>query len=294
MKYWIFKIIGIIGILFTPFIYLGYEQQHLAGSDSWLMPIRWLEGCLILLIVFTLITIAGFSRSIARLKALIDFHFDFDDDQDLDGYPKLYVFKIVRRVLFWVIIGAIVLMLVLSNWFSVFGTVVVYFAIAGAGLVVLLALINIIICLCKKIEPLYGDIGTIFLIVAIFLYFALQTWGVNYMFVMIINAPLLAVGLLYIFFSRDDELSAYEVFDWFCADEYNDYYNMLCEREKEQEAKNELSNHKQAKQKKIETTKTKIAEKKETKQVKKTEKKNAKSTKKTGVKNNTKNKKDSK
>ena len=114
------------------------------------------------------------------------------------------------------------------------------------------------------------------------------------MFVMLINAPLLAVGLLYIFFSKDDMLSAYEVFDWFCADEYNDYYNMLCAREKEQEAKNELSNHKQAKQKKIETTKTKIAEKKETKQVKKTEKKNAKATKKAGVKNNTKNKKDSK
>ena len=272
MKYWIFKIIGIIGILFTPFIYLGYEQQHLANIDSLYMPYRWLEGCLILLVVFVLLTIAGFSRSIARIKALIDFHFDFDDDQDLDGYPKLHVFKIVRRVLFWVMIGSILLMLILTNWFSVFETLVVYFSIVSAGLVVLLAIINIIICLCKKIEPLYGDIGIIFLVVAIFLYFALQTWGVNYMFVMLINAPLLAVGLLYMLFSKDDMLSAYEVFDWFCADEYNKYYKMLCDREKEQESKKELSNNKKAKQNKIETKQTKRAEKKETKQAIKTKK----------------------
>ena len=284
MKYWIFKIIGILGILFTPFIYLGYEQQHLANSNSRFMSIYWFEGCLILLVVFVLMVIAGFSRSIARIKALIDFHFDFDDDQDLDGYPKLNVFRIVRRVLFWVCVGVIIFMLIMTNWFSVYEKIVAYFAMISAILIVLLALINIVICLCKKIEPLYGDIGIIFLLIAVFLYFALQIWGINYMFIMLINAPLVAVGLLYIFFSKDDKLSAYEVFDWFCADEYNKYYKMLCDKEKDQESKDELSKNKQAKQKKIENKSIVRAEKKQAKNNKKQTKDKSKSAKKRSVK----------
>ena len=281
MKYWILKIVGILGLFFTPFIYIGYADQHLESMNSRYMNAQWgfvYEG---LLIFFLLITIAGFARPIAKLKALIDFHFDFDDDQDLDGYPKLHTFAIIKRIIFWTVSFGALALVIMSNWFPVLNDYIVGSLIFVASLNILLSLINIIICICKQINPIYADIAVIFGIIGLVLYFVLPELGVLYILTMIIVSPIFAVALLYIAFAVDDLISFDEVFDWICADEYNVYYKKLCEKEKEQEAKKELSAHKQAKQKKIENKPIVRAEKKQAKQTKREEKQNKKTENKT-------------
>ena len=279
MKYWIFKIVGILGLFLTPFIYIGYADKYLMGENVYFIE-EWVLVYQSLLILFLIITLAGFARPIARLKALIDFHFDFDDDQELEDYSKLHTFAIIKRIVFWTASVGGVAIAIMANWFPVMNDYIIGYLIVAASLIVLLALINIIICICKQINPIYADIGVIFAIVGFVLYLLLPEWGVSYLFTMIICSPIFAIALLYFAFAADDLISFDEVFDWVCADEYNEYYKKLCEREKEQEAKEELSAHKQAKQKKIETKQTKRAEKKETKQAIKTEKKTNKTNKK--------------
>lgn len=272
MKYWIFKIIGILGLVFTPFIYLGYYDQYLAGINSRYMDVEWLYTYEALLIVFLIITIAGFARPIARLKALIDFHTDFDDDQELEDYPKLRIFAVVKRCVLWVAIIGFVVLAILANWVPALSKGSIYYLIASLTLSAILALVNIIICICKQINPIYADIGVLFAIIGVALFFHLDMWGVTHIVILVVTSPIFAIALLYLAFAADDLISADEVFDWVCADEYNEYYKKLCEKEKEQEAQKELSAHKQAKQNKIQVKQTKRAEKKETKQTQKTKK----------------------
>ncbi len=272
MKYWIFKIVGILGLFLTPFIYIGYADKYLMGENVYFIE-EWVLVYQSLLILFLIITLAGFARPIARLKALIDFHFDFEDDQELEDYPKLHTFAIIKRIVFWTASFGGIALGIMTTWFPALNNYIVGYLICAASLIILLALINIIICICKQINPIYSDIAVIFAIVGFALYLLLPMWGASYLFTMIICSPIFAIALLYLAFAADDLISFDEVFDWICADEYNEYYKKLCEREKEQEAKKELSENKQAKQNKIQVKQTKRAEKKETKQAIKTEKK---------------------
>ena len=109
MKYLILKIIGIAGLVITALCSDYFINEFLSDEYSSRTSICFIEVYGLLLIVFLLITIAGFSRTIARIKALIDFYTDFDDDPDLDGYPKLRIYKIFRLVMLGVIIAFLIM-----------------------------------------------------------------------------------------------------------------------------------------------------------------------------------------
>ena len=277
LKYLIFKIVGILGLIVTPVVCIGYYDEHLNELNSRYMDVEWLYGYEGLLILFLLITIAGFARPIARLKALIDFHTDFDDDQELDGYPKLYKFAIVKKVMLGVSVGGSVLLAILAGKFSAIDNILIYLIVGLFSINILLALINIIICLCMRINPIYFDIGVIFAIVGVGLFFFMEDKGISFLIVSMATAPIFAIALLYLAFAAEEHISADEVFDWFLDDEYNDYYKKLCDREKAQKADDELSEHKKAKQEKITEKQTAKAEKK---QCKKKENQNESSSKK--------------
>lgn len=96
MKYWIFKIVGILGLVVTPII-LDSFYNVVVEMESLYARRTWYELCTVLLVVFLVITLAGFARSIAKIKAWIDFHTDFDDDQELDGYPGVKIYAFVKK-----------------------------------------------------------------------------------------------------------------------------------------------------------------------------------------------------
>ena len=232
MKYLILKIIGIGGLIIMALTGNYFIEQFL--TDTSRSSYVYIELYGILLVLFLIITIAGFSRIIARIKAFIDFHTDFDDDEDLDGYPKLRIYKIFRLVIFFVTLAFVVVSLILTNYVSFFKENIYYIVASSICFVFLLSFLNIIMCLITKVVPLKFDWAIIYSMIAIILYFMLPYWGCKEMVTKFILAPIVALALLYFAMANDDLISADILFDNLFRDEYDDYYKKLCEKEKQQ------------------------------------------------------------
>lgn len=283
MKYWIFKIVGILGLVVTPII-LDSFYNVVVEMESLYARRTWYELCTILLVVFLVITLAGFARSIAKIKAWIDFHTDFDDDQELDNYPGVKIYAFVKKIAGIVLLVAIIAVSAMNNHVEFvtnnYGTIIIVLV----ATLLLLFVANIVICLIMRIVPLHYDMAVVlgalgFIIEISFIYL-----GIARIYSMLASVPFYAFAALYFSTVFDEFITIDEVFDWLCDDMYDEYYKKLCDKEKAKNAEKELSANKQAKQKKIENKPIVRAERKEAKQVKKTEKKTAKQTKKTNKK----------
>jgi hypothetical protein len=232
MKYWILKIIGIAGLVITAFCSDYFINEFLSDEYTSRSSFLFIELYGLLLILFLVITIAGFSRTIARIKAIIDFYTDFDDDPDLDGYPKLRIYKIFRLVMLFVIAAFVIVSLILTNSVSFFKENIYYIVASSICFVFALSFLNIIMCLIARVVPLNFDIAIIFSLIAVVLYFMLPYWGCNDKISKLILAPIIALALLHFAFSNDDYFLADFIYDDLIRDEYDSYYKKLCDKEK--------------------------------------------------------------
>lgn len=235
MKYWILKIVGILGLVATPII-MNSLYPFVKETGSIVARETWFQGCEIFLILFLVVTMAGFSRSIAKIKAFIDFHTDFDDDQDLDGYPKLKIYSFVKKILAIVSVVAIIVISLLRKKVAFIDNNLKYIVFSIVAVVFVLFLVNIIICFAKKIVPLHFDTSIVFAIFAFVLEALLIHFGCNEIVAALISVPFFALAALYFACSIDELISIDELFDWLCYEEYEKHYSMLCEKEKSQEA----------------------------------------------------------
>lgn len=255
MKYWILKIIGILGLIATPIV-LNATYNDVIDMNSIVARKTWHEGCIILLVVFLVITMAGFARSIAKIKAWIDFHTDFDDDQELDGYPKVKIFSFVKKIVAIVLVVAMIVFLVMNEKVAFvtnnYGTIKFIFL----AVLFVLFLASIVLCLIMRIVPLYYDVAIVCAIMGIAIDTMFTHFGIAYIYAAIVSVPLYAVSAICVSTVFNEFITIDEVFDWICDDTYDEYYKELCEREKAKEVKQELSKNKQAKQKKIENKHT--------------------------------------
>lgn len=263
MKYWILKIIGILGLIATPII-LNATYDDVAALNSIVASRTWNEGCIILLVLFLVVTMAGFARSLAKIKAWIDFHTDFDDDQELDGYPKVKVFSFVKKIVAIVIVVAMIVFVVLNNKVEFVTNNYSKIMFVFVAVLFVLFLASIIVCLTMKIVPLYYDVAVVcaiigFAIDSIFIYV-----GIERVYAMIASVPLYAISAICVSTVFNEFITIDEFFDWICDDKYDEYYKELCEKEKQV-----LSKNKQAKQQKIENKPVVREKKKQAKQVKK-------------------------
>lgn len=283
MKYWILKIIGILGLIATPIV-LNATYNDVIDMNSIVARKTWHEGCIILLVVFLVITMAGFARSIAKMKAWIDFHTDFDDDQELDGYPKVKIFSFVKKIVAIVLVVAMIVFLVMNEKVAFvtnnYGTIKFIFL----AVLFVLFLASIVLCLIMRIVPLYYDVAIVCAIMGIAIDTMFIHFGIAYIYAAIVSVPLYAVSAICVSTVFNEFITIDEVFDWICDDTYDEYYKELCEREKAKEVKQELSKNKQAKQKKIENKHTIREQKKQSKNNKKQTKDKSKSAKKRSVK----------
>lgn len=239
MKYLIFKIIGILGLVATPII-MNSLYPLVKESGSIVARETWFEGCEILLIVFLIITMAGFSRFIAKMKAYIDFYTDFDDDQHLECYPKLKIYSFIKKIVAIISIVAIIVISILKEKVAFITNNYNYIILAIVSLVLVLFLINIIICFAIKVVPLHFDISIVLTIVGFALESMLIYFGCSQVVSMLITAPIFAFATLYFACACDDYISIDELFDWLCYDYYKNYYSMLCEKENSQNSKEKI------------------------------------------------------
>ena len=261
MKYWIFKIIGILGLIGTPFFCNFYFDRYV---DPYVIEglLDWLIMYGLLLVVFLLLTIAGFSRPIARLKAWFDFHTDFDDDSDFDWHPKLGVYTLVKRITEASLIFVFAVVLILTGFVPFFAKNIEIIYFSMAGVIFVMTLISIISCLVAKILTLKFDWGLMYAIIAISLALLLPKWGCSVVVTTMIVAFIAAISLLYFALASEEYISAEEIFDWLFHDEYYDYYAKLCEREKEQDAEAKVEKRFHARNTRINNKKLKKEEKK--------------------------------
>ncbi|MBQ8425486.1 MAG: hypothetical protein IJX17_05650 [Clostridia bacterium] len=236
MKYLIFKIIGILGLVATPFISKAYEEV-VKPSYSVFKEAYWFDLYSFLLVIFFIITLAGFSRSIAKIKAFIDFHTDFDDDPDLDGYPKLRVFSIIKKIILITSVVGVVISAILTGFIPFFKDNIYYIVTSALCLVFAITLINIIACLIMKIIPLKLDWAVFYAVIAFVLYYMLPYWGCEDNLKSIILSPIIALSLLNFLFVTEEYISADELFDWLYRDEYESFYKKLCDKENKQKEK---------------------------------------------------------
>lgn len=275
MKYLVLKIIGILGLVVTPIIMNG-SYGYVEDFGSILARKSWFEAYELLLIVFLVITMAGFARSIAKMKATFDFYTDFDDDQHLDFYPKIKVYSFVKKIMTILAVVAIIVLSILREDIAAIDKNYNCIMLVITGVVFALYLASIITCLVAKVAPLYYDRAVVLIIIGIAIEEVMMYFGCKWIIAMMIPSPIYAFAILYLASALDDFISIEEVFDWICDDEYNKHYKKLCDREKEKEEKKELSEHRQNKKAKIETKQTVRAEKKKVKQEQKEEKKSSK------------------
>lgn len=237
MKYLILKIIGIAGLAVTAFCSDYFIKQFLSDEYSSRSSFVFIELYGLLLVIFLLITIAGFARTIAKVKAFIDFHTDFDDDEDLDGYPKLRIYKIFRLIMFFITLAFVIVSSILMEQVSFFKENIYYIVASSICLVFALSFLNIIMCLIARVVPLKFDWAIIYSMIAIVLYFMLPYWGCKESISKLILAPIVALALLYFAFANEEYISADLLFDSLFRDEYNSYYKKLCDKEKQQKDK---------------------------------------------------------
>ena len=219
---------------------------------------------------------AGFARSIAKIKAWIDFHTDFDDDQELDGYPKVKIFAFVKKIAGIVLLVAIIAVSAMRDHVAFVANNYTLIIIILVATLLLLFLANIVICLIMKIVPLHYDMAVVLGTIGVVIEIAFIYFGIARIYAMIITVPLYAFAALYFSTVFDEFITIDELFDWICDDTYDEYYKELCEKEKAQKEKQELSINKQAKQKKIENKVIVREEKRQLKQTKKLQKKSLK------------------
>ena len=239
MKYLIFKIIGILGLIGTP-ILMNFLYPAVKETGSIVARETWFEGFEILLIVFLIVTMAGFARSIAKIKAYIDFHTDFDDDQHFDFYPKLKIYSFVKKIVAIVSVVAIIVLSSLKEKVEFVGNNYHYLMFSIVALVFALFLINIIICLILKVVPLYFDRSIVYVIVGFVIEYALMHFGCSEIIASVVAVPFFALSALLFACACDDFISMDELFDWLCYEDYVKHYSMLCEKEKLQEAKEKM------------------------------------------------------
>ena len=261
MKYWILKIIGILGLIASPIV-LNATYDDVVTFDSIVARRTWHEGCIILLVLFLVITMAGFARSIAKIKAWIDFHTDFDDDQELDGYPKVKIFSFVKKIVAIVIVVAMIALSVMKNKvdFVTDNYSRIMFILVAVLFVLFVA--SIIVCLIMRIVPLYYDVAVVCAIIGIAIDSIFLYYGIARIYSAIASVPLYAVSALCVSTIFDEFITIDDIFDWICDDTYDEYYKKLCDKEK---ATKELSKNKQAKQKKIENKRVVKEQKKHSK-----------------------------
>ena len=173
----------------------------------------------------------------------------------------------MNKTMWLVLVVAIIVVFIMSGSVDFvannYGTIM--FALVGVLFALFLA--SIIVCLIMRIVPLYYDIAVVLTMIGLAINFAFDYYGIAHIYAMMASVPLYAIAALCISTVFDEFISIDELFDWICDDKYDEYYKELCEREKAKNAKQELSVHKQAKQKKIENKPAVRQEKKQKKEL---------------------------
>ena len=236
-KYLIFKILGFALLFATPLIYSSYYDAYLAEESFYYMNIQWLYTCEFLMVAALLLIAAGFARSIAKVLAFIDFHTDFDDDQELEDYPRIQRYSIIKRIVMLASLAIALVLSVVSGYVPAVADVIADIWVVVAVIILAMAIVNIIVCLCAQVTPLYFDISTLFFVISVWLFFAMISWGVLPVVISIVTSLPCAIAVLYAAIASEEFISAEEIFDKLFYEDYKAYYAKLCEKEKAAEAK---------------------------------------------------------
>lgn len=239
LKYLILKIVGILGIVAATIIWDYFVSFYERDSYYRYVVVSLMQ---IALLVFSLITIAGFSRIIARAKAIIDFHTDFDYDPDLDGYPRLKKYLYVKNIVLCVLAALLVVVSLISRKIEALADIQKYFFMASLAVAFITTLIGVISFFVVKVETKKFEMGLFYLFLLAILSTVLAHFECSYLVMMIFTTPLFSVALICFALSSDDGIFFEDIIDNLLDEEYTSYYAELCRREKEQEKKEKKTN----------------------------------------------------
>lgn len=288
-------IIGFIGCMFLyKYVYDILDNIQIRFTDTLFFNMADVMDIYItLLSFFALLSILGFTQVVAKIKAAFDFFFpyiddNFDDDPDMDDYPKLRIGYYIRNTI-TVLISSVYPICRIINIFNPFLTSALdtKIIISLCSAVALIFLVFVIIRLCMKIKRSPFDYAVISLCIFFGLTAFLTFKNYSTRTIIFSTAPFLILSFVYFFLCWEDcDIFLIDIFD----DEYFDFYYKLIDIEKkikEKKGKKEkleklerkdnlISNRKNAKHKKIDTKKTVKKDKKDKKTQKKTAKKEEK------------------